>query len=233
VDDRVCAIHQPNFFPWLGYFDKIRHADVFVFLDAVAYPKSGSSMGSWSNRVQIDIHGEPAWIRCPVRRESGVQLISDVRIHDDRSWRGKLLKTLNMNYKRASKYTNVMPIITKLVEYPTDRVADFNINAIETIAAYLGLRCQFVRQSELKAQGSATSLLISITKSVGARTYLVGGGAAGYQNDELFSANDIRVAYQGFVPQLYGDGSSWLPGLSVIDFMMKEGAAEHLLRAGD
>ena len=39
----LVAIHQPNFFPWLGYFDKIRRADIFIFLDAVAYPRAGSS----------------------------------------------------------------------------------------------------------------------------------------------------------------------------------------------
>ena len=34
---KIVAIHQPNFFPWLGFFDKIRRADVFVFLDDVSY----------------------------------------------------------------------------------------------------------------------------------------------------------------------------------------------------
>jgi hypothetical protein len=72
---RLCAIHQPNFFPWLGYFDKINRADVFVFLDQVAYPKSGSSMGSWCNRVKINIAGVASWISCPVVREHGPQSI--------------------------------------------------------------------------------------------------------------------------------------------------------------
>ena len=70
---RVCAIHQPNFFPWLGYFEKIKRADVFVFLDHVHYPKSGNSMGSWTNRVKINISAHAKWISCPVVREHGIK----------------------------------------------------------------------------------------------------------------------------------------------------------------
>ncbi len=46
----IVAIHQPNFFPWLGYFDKIARCDHFVLLDHVQFQKTG---GVWSNRVRM------------------------------------------------------------------------------------------------------------------------------------------------------------------------------------
>ena len=42
------AIHQPNFLPWLGWFDKLARADVFVLLDSTQFPRT--SRGTWSNR---------------------------------------------------------------------------------------------------------------------------------------------------------------------------------------
>lgn len=113
----ICAIHQPNFFPWLGYFDKIRQADIFVFLDQVAYPKSGKSMGSWCNRVRINTGGSPTWISCPVVREAGVQPIDTVRIDNSRPWRDKLRATLETAYRRAPNFTLAFALIDKLLEY--------------------------------------------------------------------------------------------------------------------
>ena len=43
--DRIVAIHQPNFLPWLGYFDKLARADVFVLLDSVQFPRSATASG--------------------------------------------------------------------------------------------------------------------------------------------------------------------------------------------
>ena len=33
------AIHQPEFMPWLGYFHKMKMADVYVILDKVQFKK--------------------------------------------------------------------------------------------------------------------------------------------------------------------------------------------------
>ena len=45
---RVVSIHQPAYLPWLGYFDKIRRADRFVYLDTVQFQKQ-----SFQNRNKI------------------------------------------------------------------------------------------------------------------------------------------------------------------------------------
>ena len=90
---RTCAIQQPNFFPWLGYFDKIRQADTFIFLDDVNFPRSGSGMGCWTNRVRIAVQRRPFWIGAPVSRYHGRRRIGDVRIAPDPKWRGRLMRT--------------------------------------------------------------------------------------------------------------------------------------------
>ena len=51
---KIVAIHQPNFFPWLGYFDKIR-VDQFIFFGSCPTSKN---VGSWTNRVPIFVSGE-------------------------------------------------------------------------------------------------------------------------------------------------------------------------------
>lgn len=218
---RVCAIHQPNFFPWLGYFDKIGRADVFVFLDDVAYPKSGSGAGSWVNRVRIAIGGAPAWVGAPVRRERGVQKIKDVLMDDRQPWRKKLLRTLEINYRRAPNFDACMAIVTPLIGLETSLLADFNMHAVRILCGVLGLDAQFVRQSELDTRRASTELLIELATKVRADAYLCGGGADGYQDDRLFPAAGIGLVHQNFEPRPYGDPRSFIPGLSVIDYLMK------------
>lgn len=217
----ICAIHQPNFFPWLGYFDKIRQADIFIFMDKVAYPKSGSGSGSWCNRVYLNVQGQAAWVGCPIQRESGAQLIKDVKIHDRQPWRKKMLRTLEMNYKKAPNYHQAMLILTPLINYETNSLAQFNTHAIKVICDVLGIKSKFIMQSDLLATGQSTELLINLTKAVGATAYMCGNGAAGYQQDHLFVEQNVELIYQHYSPAPYGNLEDFLPGLSVIDFLMR------------
>jgi hypothetical protein len=219
----LVAIHQPNFFPWLGYFDKIRRADTFVFLDAVDYPRSGSGgMGSWLNRVRIAIKGEAHWTTCPLLRMPLGSPILAAAIDDTQPWRKKLLKTLQANYGRAPRYNEAMKILEPLILEPLTNLANFNGVAIEAISANLGLKTRFLWQSKLRHSGRATSLLTSLVISAGGNAYLAGGGAGGYQEDELFAVSGIRLVPQGFAPKPYGDSARFLPGLSIIDYLMHD-----------
>ena len=221
---RLCAIHQPNFFPWLGYFDKIRRADVFVLLDSVDYPRAGSEgMGSIVNRVKIAVQGKEHAVGAPLQRAPLGTPINAVQIDDRQPWREKLLRTLAMNYARAANYGPAMALIEPLVRHPEPGLAAFNIHALTMIARHLGLSTPFIRQSELNALGAATELLINLTRAAGCTAYLAGGGAGGYQQDGLFAAAGLALVYQGFKPPPYGPAERYLPGLSVIDYLMHDG----------
>lgn len=220
----IVAIHQPNFFPWLGFFDKIARSSVFVLLDNVQFPKTG---GTWINRVQWLVGGKGVWVTAPiVRAYHGVRPIREMLLNNTTSWRDKLVKTLEVNYRRAPSYKAVAPMLIPLINNPTDNLAEYNIAAIRAISTGVGLDAsKFVFGSMLRAEGTATDLLINIVNAVGGTAYLAGGGAAAYQEDQKFATSDLELVYQGFVHPVYPQFNSteFIPGLSIIDALMNCG----------
>lgn len=65
----IVAIHQPNYLPWLGYFQKIAQSDIFVFLDDVQFTKGG-----YTNRVHIAESLTPGWLPIPARPKLGTSI---------------------------------------------------------------------------------------------------------------------------------------------------------------
>lgn len=219
--ETVVAIHQPNFLPWLGYFAKIVACDVFLVMDNAQFPKTG---GSWSNRVKMRVGGEATWLTVPiVRAYHGVRSVQAMEIDERSPWRVKMLKTIRMSYARAPHLAEVYPLVEEILTYPSSSLADFNLFGIERIAAAIGIdTSRLVRGSTLHAEGAATTLLINMVKAVKGTTYLCGGGATGYQQDELFAAENVRLRYQSFAHPEYNQGSGihFLPGLSIVDALM-------------
>ena len=194
----VVAIHQPNFLPWLGYFDKIARSDVFIFLDDVQFPKA---KGVWQNRVKMLVSGEPRWVTAPVRRAfHGVAPINQIEWVDEQPWRTKLLKTLSASYAKAPHYRDIMLWLEPLILRPEGNLACYNMAVIRAIADQIGLRNDHcVTSSSLGGHGQANELLIDLTRKVGGACYLSGDGASGYQEDEAFVAAGLEIRYQRFV----------------------------------
>jgi hypothetical protein len=226
ADDRLVAIHQPNFLPWLGWWDKLARADVFILLDDVQFPKKG---GTYMNRVQLLVDGDAAWLTVPVVRSySGLREVREMRTDSSRPWRERILATISAAYGRAPHFEPTMDVLEPLISAPGDGLHEYNERALRAIAAHLGLAAgRFVRSSELSSEGSATDRLLSLVRSVGGGAYLAGGGAGGYQDDALFAAAGLGLVQQSFAPRAYQQGSTadFVPGLSVVDALMWCGAA--------
>lgn len=224
MPNRLVAIHQPNFLPWLGFFDKLAHADVFVVLDSVQFPRT--SKGTWINRVKLLVADRAQWATVPIVRAQGSGLpIRDVRIDDAQPWRKKLLRTVELNYRRAPAFDDVFPLVTELIQNPSSHIARFNEENARRIAETLELdTSKLVRSSEVDVPGQSTDLLIELTVAVGGDAYMPGGDAYRYQEDEKFAVRGVALVPQEFAHPEYPQAATpFVPGLSIVDALMNCG----------
>jgi hypothetical protein len=221
---KIVAIHQPNFFPWLGYFNKIVHSDIFVFFDDVQLSKSG---GTWSNRVKFLINGEAKWVTAPINRNyHGTSRINEIEFKLDEPWREKVLKNIEINYCSHPYFNEVFEFFAPLLSNPETNIAEYNIHSVTAIVQRLGFDVPKLRRSsDLNHEGSSNDLLCSVTRLVGGTTYMCGGGADGYQDEAVFVKHGIKLKHQNFIhPQYYQfKCTKFISGLSIIDAAMNLG----------
>lgn len=222
---KIIAVHQPNFFPWLGYFDKIVKSDVFIILDDVQFPRSGS--GTWINRVRLCVSGESRWVTAPIKRVHHSTLnINEMFFDETNSWRQKMIKTIEGNYKKAEFYNENIDFLVSLISNIENNVADYNFSNIRSIAEYLGIDVNKIKlASSFQVNSSSTQRIIDLVKLNDGNSYYCGGGATGYQEDELYEQNGIKLIYQNYSHPIYSQRNSgdFLDGLSVLDALLNIG----------
>jgi hypothetical protein len=194
----LVAIHQPQYLPWLGYFDKMLKADVFCYLDTVQYKKN-----EWQNRNRIKTAAGWQWLTVPVTYRYP-QKIGQVGIDNRADWARKHLQALHTNYRRAPFFETYFPAVEALLSRRWESIAALNLSLIECLREILGIgRKPTVCASSMCAADEPTDRLIDICQSLGADSYLAGAGAAGYMDLEKFRQRGIRVVTQDFQHPVY------------------------------
>jgi len=215
----IAAVHQPQYLPWLGYFDKIRRADVFCFLDNVQYKKN-----DWQNRNRLKTAQGWQWLTVPVRYRFP-QKINEVTINNAVAWKTKHLQSLATNYSRAPYFKKYAPIFEQVYSQDWERLSDLNIVLIERLSAALGLdQGSAVKASDFDLREDPTDRLIDICKSLNADTYLSGQDGGNYMDLERFKQSGIQVVIQDFnhpvYPQIFNGFRSHM---SVVDLLFNCG----------
>ena len=70
---KKCAIHQPNFLPWEGYFHKMNEVDCFVILDNVDIVLGTNK--AITNRTKIKTPAGEHWISIPIKKKALCYLV--------------------------------------------------------------------------------------------------------------------------------------------------------------
>ena len=184
----VVVISQPMYFPWVGLFEQVALADVFVHYDNVQLPQGRSFI----TRVQIKTANGPQWLSAPVRRVAG-QLIQDAQLDDDSDWQRKHLNALHHAYAHTPHLEEMVALVESVYASAHGSLCELNIAAIETVAEYLGLSTGFVRASEHPTDSHSTQKLIDYCQRYHATRYVTGHGALKYLDHDAFASRGIAV----------------------------------------
>lgn len=224
-----CVIMQPTFLPWLGYFDLIDQADVFVFYNDVQFTKR-----SWQCRNRILTSSGIQFISASVVKSPQQTEISEIKLSYDEPWIEKQLKTLEYNYKKSNYFDSVFSFVSEFFLRKPSYLQDFNIDFIRSVATKLGIQTSFKLSSELEKTGSVKDhRLLEICRQLDCNTYISPLGSSVYIEEHnaqgAFLNSGVHLVYQNYVPAFYTQRSSdFIPYLSILDLLFNVGFEDSL-----
>jgi hypothetical protein len=224
------AILQPSYLPWLGHFEQLDYADLFIFLNDVQYTKN-----DWRNRNRIKGPHGPAWLTVPVRRLGLHTPICEARIDYATPWWERHLSLLWQLYRHAPYYDAVLELLRPRLLARPALLQDLTIPLTLDVAAYLGCNTRTVRSTELGVDAEdPNDRLVALCQRVGATEFYEGAAGRSYIDVPRFEAAGVRVVFQSYQHPTYTQAyPPFVSHLSVIDLLCQHGPeARAIMRAG-
>lgn len=209
---------QPYFIPYIGYFQLINAVDKFVFYDDVNYINRG-----WVNRNQVLINGKSSMITIPLKEASQNKLIKDIEVSSDEKWKCRMLRTIELSYKKAPFFPEVFSIFEKILNSDYSTISQLNFELIKFICQYLEIHTNIkLKSSNYNNQNlRGQERILDICKIENADHYINPIGGIELYNVDLFYENKIKLNFvqSSFISYPQFD-NVFVPNLSIIDLLM-------------
>jgi hypothetical protein len=221
-DTMIIGIHQPNYLPYIGFFDKLRRSDVFVIYDDAQFIK-----GDFQQRNKIRIYHGWKWLTVPVNKKhipiNQIKIRNDVEI-DGTTWQEAHLKEIQTNYKKAPYYLGFEKEIRRIYEQEYEMLIDINMKLIEFLMKSFSIDTQIVYSSEFGFNSKSTEKIVDLVSAIGGDVYLSGPMGKNYLDLQLFEKENIQVVFQHFKHPIYHQQyDGFEPNMSAIDGLLNAG----------
>ena len=194
-----CAIMQPTYLPWLGYFHLINSVNNFVFYDDAQYSK-----GSWHNRNRLVYCNNIKWLTVPISKNKLGDKIKDIKINYSKNWTKNHFSLIEQTYHNCPYFNDLVDILNLLEFCNFNKLSDLNISLIKLICQKLNFKKSFYLSSNLKTSGGRTSRLIDICSSLNSSIYISPQGSREYlEKDGDFTKSNISLEFHEFEPKKY------------------------------
>jgi hypothetical protein len=231
------VIHQPLFIGWIGLYDLIDQADVYVAYDVVQVSRQ-----SWQTRNRVRSRDGEVWLTVPLRLDDHIergQAIADTPVLVDERWIRKLKTTIEQCYARAPFRSEYLPSLLQMLAGAPRTLGAFNLAMIRYVAAHLGLRAEMIQASQRFDRSALSALdrdgkLYSILAQLGCTHYLNGRAGMALYRFEDFVARGIQLEFQNYEHPVYAQCyPDFLPYLSALDLLLNHGRRSlDVIRAG-
>ena len=169
----IISIHQPNFFPYYPFFQKMMGCDIFVILTHCQFEKN-----NYQNRFNKD----GKWYTMSVNK--GLDPINTKSyISYKKDW--ERIKNMLPGHKKT---------LSQFDECISDNLSITNIKIINKIKNLLGIETSIIE--DYPTSLLSTERIVDICIKNKATKYLSGLSGKNYLNLELFKNNKIDVIFQ-------------------------------------
>ena len=222
------AIMQPYFLPYIGYFQLISSADMFIVYDNIKYTKKG-----WINRNRFLQNGGPAVFSLPLKSDSDSLDVRE-RVIAKEFNKSKLLNQLNESYKKAPYFKQAFPIIEALIMQDQFNLFSYIHHSLIEICAYLEIKTKILVSSDVMIDHSLKNQekVLAFCKKLAADVYINAINGQELYKKEDFSNQGIALKFIKTNEIEYKQyNNDFVPYLSILDVMMfnaKEEIQEYL-----
>jgi hypothetical protein len=227
---KIFAGSQPTYLPWMGIFEQMMHADVFVICDGFQ-----ATFPGWMNRNRIKGPGGALWLTAPVARPHEAPL-NEIRLFNERSWQKKHLRAIEMCYGKAPHFERYIGRVREIYGAEWERLTELTVTLIEYFRECLGISKEMEFSSRLELSGHKSALVIDLCRKTGCDAAYLAAGTRAYIDEGMFREAGIEIERQDLehpvYPQRYGE---FVSHLSALDMLMNCGpeSGEIIRRAGE
>jgi hypothetical protein len=220
----IVSIHQPNYLPWLGFFDKIKRSDVFVVFDDVQFPRGKKHFG---HRNQIKTQNGAKWLSVPIKNKSDMVSFNDTIINYDTDWQKEHCSQMTNYYIESPYFMDYFVNISNIICKKQNSLTELSMELIKYFMEVLEIETKIVYSSSISSLGlTGSDKIFNILENINATEYLTGSGPGSkrYIDEDEFKRRNINLTWQDYdckkYNQLFGD---FIPYLSVVDLLFNHG----------
>jgi hypothetical protein len=226
--NNVCAIMQPTYLPWLGYFDLIANSKDFIFLDDVKFNKS-----SYHHNNKILGTNGVISLSVPTFANNGRMetMINEVKVDDTKKWRKNHLSSIKQSYSKKGYFDEIYPYIENIINSNITNLSTLNIELIKFFTSILEFDTNFhiaSRMGSSKNDIDKVLRLINFCMKQNCNSYYSPLGSLDYldtlENKKLFQSAGITIYFQNFRVSSYPQkNQDFVPYMSILDALMNCG----------